>query len=177
MLHMSTNVWSEGLFCSGSCQKHLHRYCASVSEQDFKHLSAEDAEPFLRFCCFKSKREKLVETLLSTVESLKAEIDALKAASSATATSAASNTGRGEQPTLSPVHSRQTVSTAEASPGHSGPMSGKNSSMSHSLSRVLPNPDKKFNVVLYGVEECPSGMSKSARFESDLSSALKVLSS
>ena len=162
------------LFCSGNCQKYLHRYCASVSEQAFKQLSAEDAEPFLCYCCFRSKKEKQVETLLSTVESLKAEMDALKAASSATATSAASNTGHGDQPTRSPVHSRQTVPTAQATPGHSGPMSGENSSMS---SRVLPNPDKKFNVVLYGVEECPSGMSISARFESDLSSAVKVFSS
>ena len=46
-----------------------------------------------------------------------------------------------------------------------------------SLSSVLPSSDKKFNVVLYGVGECPSGLSKSARFELDLSNAAKVLSS
>ena len=37
--------------------------------------------------------------------------------------------------------------------------------------------DNKFNAVLYGVQECPSGMSKPARFESDLTSVVSVLSS
>ena len=57
------------LFCSGSCQKHLHLYCASVSKQAIKKFSEEDAEPFLCFCRYRSKKEKQLETLLSTVES------------------------------------------------------------------------------------------------------------
>ena len=36
--------------------------------------------------------------------------------------------------------------------------------------------DSKFNAVLYGVQECPLGMSKSARFESDLTATVNVLS-
>ena len=42
---------------------------------------------------------------------------------------------------------------------------------------LLYHKDNKFNTVLYGVQECPSGMSKSARFESDLSSVVSILSS
>ena len=37
--------------------------------------------------------------------------------------------------------------------------------------------EKKLNVVLYGVQECPSGMSRSARQDSDLTNVLSVLSS
>ena len=37
-------------------------------------------------------------------------------------------------------------------------------------------PDKKINVVLYGIEECQSGTLKSARLESDLTSVASVLS-
>ena len=77
------NAKDEILFCAGSCQKYLHRYCASVSEQAF---SAEDAEPFLCFCCFRTKKEKQIDTLQTTVESLKAEIESLKAASRSTVT-------------------------------------------------------------------------------------------
>ena len=51
-------------------------------------------------------------------------------------------------------------------------------SVSHSTRTQSPhNNDSKFNIVLYGVEECPSGRSRSARLESDLSSVVDVLSS
>ena len=42
---------------------------------------------------------------------------------------------------------------------------------------LKPSPDKKFNIVLYGVDECAPGMSRSARQESDLSTVAAVLSS
>ena len=63
----------EILFCSGSCQRFLHRYCASVSEQ-----ALANADPFLCYCCFRSQKEAQIESL-KCIESLKAEIDALKA--------------------------------------------------------------------------------------------------
>ena len=47
----------------------------------------------------------------------------------------------------------------------------------HSTSHASHSSESKFNVVLFGVQECPSGMSKSARFESDLSNTVGVLSS
>ena len=37
--------------------------------------------------------------------------------------------------------------------------------------------DRKFNIILYGVDECPSGSSRAIRLESDLSNAVSVLSS
>ena len=50
--------------------------------------------------------------------------------------------------------------------------------MSHSTrTQSSHNNDSKFNIVLHGVEECPSGRSRSARLESDLSSIVDVLSS
>ena len=46
----------------------------------------------------------------------------------------------------------------------------------NSASNVSHNPESKFNVVLYGVEECRSGLPRSARFESDLTSVVSVFS-
>ena len=37
-------------------------------------------------------------------------------------------------------------------------------------------PDRRYNVVLYGVEECPSGSSHFARLSSDLASVVSVFS-
>ena len=41
---------------------------------------------------------------------------------------------------------------------------------------MYPNPDKKFNVVLYRMDECPPDMSKSARFQADMNNVVKVFS-
>ena len=45
--------------------------------------------------------------------------------------------------------------------------------ITNTTSRMSKNHD---NVVLYGVDECPSGMSQQARFQSDLSSIVNTLS-
>ena len=81
------NAKDEILFCAGRCQMYLHRYCASVSEQAYKEFSAEDAELFLCYCCFRSRKEAQIESLQNIVETLKAEIQSLKAASSSDAAS------------------------------------------------------------------------------------------
>ena len=163
----------EVLFCSGSCQKYLHRYCASVSEQAFKGLASEDADPFLCFCCFKAHKEKQVASLLSTVESLKEEINALKAATAATASTInSSNTGSGERLSLPSSSPRHPTSSEE--PALHKYQSGECPSQSFS---GASNPDKKFNVVLYGMDECPSGMFKSARLEADLNKVVQVFAS
>ena len=39
-----------------------------------------------------------------------------------------------------------------------------------------PNSDKKYNIVIYGINECPKGMTRSARLESDLSKVVSVVS-
>ena len=97
---------------------------------------------------------------MSTVESLKEEINVLKAASAATASTVASSNTRSGEWLLSPRHP---ASSEE-------PMLPKYQSSerpSQSFSGAS-NPDKKFNVVLYGMDECPSGMFKSARLEAEI---------
>ena len=69
----------EVLFCSGSCQKHLHRYCASVSEQSYKTFISDDAlQPFLCFCCFRAQKDDEVAKLRNIVDLLTEELNALK---------------------------------------------------------------------------------------------------
>ena len=68
----------EALFCSGNCQRHLHRYCASVGELSYKKLTSVGAPPFLCYCCFWEQKDEEVAKLHSVVDILKNEIDALK---------------------------------------------------------------------------------------------------
>ena len=170
-LHTSSSK-DEILFCSGSCQKYLHRYCASVSELAFRKLSAEDAEPFLCFCYFRIEKEKQVQTLPSTVESLKIKLSTLKAASAITRSLSSLNdapeASAANMSVSKPSYSAVTKSsTSPTSPAASSDLSSSREA----------NHAKKLNVVLYGVQECPSGMSRSAQQDSDLSSVVSALSS
>ena len=153
------NAKEEILFCAGCCQMYLHRYCVSVSEQAYKEFSAEDAEPFLWYCCFRSRKEAQIESLQNIVETLTAEIQSLKAASISNATSNSarySDAVRGDRwvTISSSTDPRQAAGNIPRQSKHGEiPLSG---------------------VVVYGVEECSLGMSK---VESDLSNVVKVLSS
>jgi len=47
---------------------------------------------------------------------------------------------------------------------------------SSSSERLAFDPEKKFNVVVYGISECPNGTSRSERLNQDLSDVVSVLS-
>ena len=67
----------EALFCVGSCQQWLHRYCASVSAQRYRAITG-DSSPFLcPNCCCEQQKEQIA-VLADSVESLKHEITQLK---------------------------------------------------------------------------------------------------
>ena len=153
------NAKDEILFCSGSCQRFLHRYCASVSEQAFKILGAENADPFLCYCCFRSQKEAQIESLKCIVESLKTEIDALKA-----------------RP-VSPVVDRgETLCNSFSNVAKSGASPAPNvlKTSVNSMSNTSLDHERKYNIVLYGIEECRPGLSRSTRLESDLTNISNV---
>lgn len=72
----------EALFCSGSCQQWLHRYCASVSEDCYKSVKSGNS-PFFCFCCYRVRKEEQLSLFESSIQALKAEILELKKCSSA----------------------------------------------------------------------------------------------
>lgn len=76
-------------------------------------------------------------------------------------------------------NSKRSYAAATGS-GESGTSSRASSShgISSNLEAARPNDhhDRKFNVVVYGIKECPKGTTKHARLESDLNSVVTVLS-
>ena len=68
----------EALLCEGQCQKWLHRYCASVTVDQYEELSSSE-EPFLCFTCCITQHQQQITELRSEVEALKFEISQLKA--------------------------------------------------------------------------------------------------
>ena len=66
----------EVLYCSGSCQQWLHRYCASVTSQQYQTIK-ENAQSFLCPCCDRREQQEQINSLKSTVEALKLELSLL----------------------------------------------------------------------------------------------------
>lgn len=160
----------EALFCSGICQQWLHRYCASVSEDGYKSVKSGNS-PFFCYCCYRVRKEEQLSLLESSIQALKAEILELKKCSSAVVPSPPSeDTSNLPQHFSAPSqqnYASVTVSNMGESAVHLTPDTHRTTEFHH---------DKKFNVVLYGVEECPPRTSKADRFESDLASVVSVLS-
>ena len=112
---------------------YLHRYCVSVSEE----FSAEDTEPFLCYCCFRSRKEAQIESLKNIVETLTAEIQSLNTASISNAASnyaSYSDAVRGDR--------WVTISSSTDPRQAAGNIPQRSKHGEIPLSGVLPNPDK-----------------------------------
>ena len=129
----------DALFCIGDCQQWLHRYCAGVSTQCYRNFTG-DSTPFLCFACSLVRHKKEIDSLKEAVEVLKGEIATLKSSQSSQALPPPS-------PALLPG-----VSPTDPQPG---------GTIAKTVNTTAPafvsgSHDRKFNVVIYGVEECPS---------------------
>ena len=139
----------ELLFCDGDCKQWLHRYCAGVSTSCFKAIS-EKGDPFYCYACCLSRHRREIDALKDSVELLKGEIADLKSSPSATSQA---------QP---PISSDSDLNFAPRT------------KIAHDLEDR--SQQRKYNVVLYGIDECPNGTSKSQRLEREVGSAVSVLS-
>ena len=151
----------ESLFCGGECQQWHHRYCAGVPAKVYKNLS-EKGVTFYCFACSLDSHRKEIASLKGTVEALKSEIAELKSSSPSPSSARKSSP---QVPTLPPPRCPSSEEAAEPRPA------------------VLPQPERsptlmerKYNVILFGLDECPRGTSRSARLDEDLKKAIFVLS-
>ena len=67
----------EALYCSGKCQQWLHRYCASVTVEQYKNINDKATEFQCPSCCRERHQQQICE-LTGTVEAMKIEIAQLK---------------------------------------------------------------------------------------------------
>ena len=65
------------LFCQGECQRWIHRFCASVSLEQFKSLVSSEAPFLCPTCCRKSHQHQISE-LTNSLAALKSELAQLK---------------------------------------------------------------------------------------------------
>ena len=149
----------EVLFCSGTCQQWMHRYCASVSVIAFQYIK-ESGSPFLYFCCHQIRSQDVSAQLTNKVQQLEEEIRGLKIALNSAA-----------HHSQQPSQLAGTVTQDPARRSYASVAGPSGESDSNPVLKQEPNSDKKFNIVIYGIDECLGqvGMTRSERLDSDLS--------
>ena len=142
------------MFCGGECQQWLHRYCAGLSAQVYKCISEKGAT-FFCYACYLDRHRREIDSLKEVVATEFAE---LRSASSMP-----------EPFPRIPRHRRllpQVSLCQQTGLLHHAPLQ----------SLIAVTQERKFNVVLYGVEESPKGTLKSTRLGEDLNKTASVLS-
>ena len=150
----------DSIFCDGHCQTWLHRTCASLSKPAFD-LACKSNNPFFCPNCRLDVQDKEILSLKSTINNLATELASLKKSStnSISYSQAVSNNLPAVQSSVHPVDKPEKL--------HRNPVS--------------PTPtviarDRKQNVVIYGIPECPKGTHRHERIHLDDQSASKVIS-
>jgi hypothetical protein len=156
----------DSIFCDGTCQEWVHRHCAGLSMTSFKAVSSSSA-PFLCPRCIIAQQSQEISVLKSSMAELSVEVDALKAQFASLVR-----------------HSDVTLPNS-SSDDQQHSMVLTNSSETHGASPLytLPAPpvhrpreERKYNVVLYGLPECPQGTRRAERVRQDCTNVVSTLS-
>ena len=128
----------EALFCEGKCEAWYHRKCVGVSKCAYI-IASESENPFYCLLCMQAHYNNIIAELKDQISTL---------TSKANQPTEATNPSSGQQPInqviQQPPATSIPVSTTPSAPGVN--------TKSHS--------DRKFNVVLFGLAECPEGTKK-----------------
>ena len=172
----SKNVGHDSIFCKGTCKAWLHRGCAGMSKAAFEKVCDTNDPFFCPYCRLVSQGVEIT-SLKASLSSLLDELSSVKALVKSM------NAKVSLGPVPPPVHPLNQSSASEhgVSPIVPDPFpnlsSKPPSKSSHPQHESLFYPDREYNVVLFGVEECKKGTSRSVRLQSDLENAVSVLSS
>ena len=151
----------DAIFCEGKCSTWLHRKCAALSKAAFVAATNSDS-PFTCMQCRLNYQESEITSLKSTINKLADTVEVLTS-KLATVTMGTPTDGNGAV-IVPPVETSTTTNSRD-----------------NSNVKVQPKPkngssDRKFNVVIHGISECPAGMPRFARVSKDLESVVSALS-
>jgi hypothetical protein len=154
----STSKGHDAIFCDSMCKKWLHRQCAGLSKSSFAVVSKSNL-PFACPRCSLSTLKDELAAMKATVGVLTSDIAMLK-----------SKLEHIEQKLETPVINPSSASTKSNSTCRS---TEPNDIPSQSLSHTVDN--RKFNIILSGIPECPPGSSRNERSKCDLESVTNIL--
>ncbi len=143
----------DSIYCEGSCQGWLHRTCAGVPKPVFQAISLSQ-DPFLCVYCKNIKQEEKITNLESTIQDLRGVIDNLT------------------QNAKKPVTQEPTVNWSS----YAEVVQSTLPTNHLSLPTLPSNPgDRKYNIVVYGIQECAKGSSRHIRLSEDTGAVVSLV--
>lgn len=149
----------EALFCEGKCEAWYHRKCVGLSKCAYSRASESDI-PFYCLFCLQLHYNNIISDLKLQISTLTSKVNQLPKTTT-------------NQPSASPP-----LSSSPADDIATTPSSGAKvppTIPSAPVAIVKNDSVRKFNIVLFGVDECPKGTRKVDREKSDLNNITGVL--
>ena len=160
----------EAIFCEGKCNAWLHRQCAGLSHRLFEIYQDKD-DHFHCPNCRLIMQEHCIQELKSTIESLHKDILELKTQCNDNTVIDLPNSVPESQDGISQATSgvsTEPTTTRSATVQETATTASKNTdSKTHD--------DRKFNVVIYGINECDKGTNRSERLSHDLHNVTTIV--
>jgi hypothetical protein len=152
----------KAVYCEGSSQSWLHRRCAGLPAKHFK-LLPDSSEPFRCYiCCQKSFSEEL-QRLNTKVSNLETKLLSTLPKQNDLHVSIQPDLSTSSQPPQSVLHSSEPRSST------------LDSSNNTQHVQTTYATDRKFNLVVYGIQENPIGTPRHVRSTNDLANCLHIL--
>ena len=155
----------QSIYCEGKCQAWFHRKCTGMSEQVFRDYRNSD-EPFLCLYCVLFKYKQEIVNLKQQVSSLTTELSTLKnSTQSGTTIEVQSDSTPGDASKNNNSHSVISNSSAQQPQCPAPPKPPQ------------VTPEKKFNLIFYGISESPINTPRTDRQQHDFHQISSILSS
>ena len=158
-------------FCEGDCQGWLHRKCVCMTKKLYVALGQSD-EPYLCPHCAFAQYEQEIDSLKDQVKSLSEELTLLNMQQSK------SNNLRDNTfpDSVNALHSEtnQSVNPDNDQQSSTQIPTVSNTGLSKPPNGILPG-DRKFNVIIFGLKECPKGTPRPDRYKSDLNESISIM--
>ena len=173
-----TSEGQDSVFCEGECQRWLHRTCAGLTDAAFDNIRRSD-ECFHCYQCFVTLHKSEIKALRDTVVTLTNSVESL--------TKELSNL-RSLLPSKVSIDQKHSTTAEESIPTSYSdavvPKETKVTQAQNVLSPHLPRPkskprvdqhERKFNLVIFGLDECPDGTPRRDRAALDEEAILRSL--
>ena len=151
----------EVLFCEGSCQQWAHRYCLGVSEMAYKVIREKNYK-FRCFACLQIEQQDDIAKLRDEVARLTTLLQSPPSAS--------------DSPADLLSDSVDSVAPGPRSYASAAKAGEPRNHLPRQTPRVDYSESRKFNVVIFGLVECPQGTKRHDRLVHDLSMVESVFS-
>lgn len=168
----------EAIKCDGTCAGWLHRQCAGLSRKTYELLGECDSEFYCPHCRL-NKQDLEIQSLRDLILSLSSELRCAKDELATLKNAVESNNTSSLRDSVTPSYASVASVGGEAQPSDV-PLLKSHDCKQHHIANRQPAPqhtDRRFNLVIFGIEECPSKTPRHVRLQQDLDSAADILNS